>query len=352
MIARTSSSAWVRGVAEMFAAEGIDVEALFRDARLDIAVLLNPAGRFSIDDVSALWEMAVARSGKARLGLSRELALTYGKLGVVGHAMMACPTLLAALQQLARCMDVVSSAATFALVADTDGHWFELGHLGGERSVPRQRVEFGLLTMLGFCSWITGGQLQAREVEFVYPAPADARQHVEVFACPVHFGRAANRALLRQCDLELPLSARDPEMAALHARLVEQELERLDDAPTSHRVRQLLAQRLAHTEPRRKDIAEALNTSDRTFQRRLQAEGTSFQQLLDQTRRELAQQYLRRPRHSLQHVADLLGFADPGNLFRACKRWFGESPSAYRARFSGVGEAASQRRSVICGRLT
>ena len=50
MIARTSSSTWVRGVVEMFATEGIDVEALFRDARLNIAVLLDPAGRFSIDD--------------------------------------------------------------------------------------------------------------------------------------------------------------------------------------------------------------------------------------------------------------------------------------------------------------
>ena len=342
MIARTSSSAWVRGVVDMFRAEGIDVQALFRDARLDIAVLLDPAGRFSIDDVSALWEMAVARSGKATLGLSRELALTYGMLGVVGHAMMACPALLAALQQLARYMDVVSNAATFALTPDADGHWFELGHLGGERPVPRQRVEFGMLTMLGFCSWITGRELQALAVEFVYPAPADAARHLEVFGCPVHFSCAANRALLRQCDLERPLSARDPDMAALHARLVEDELERLDGAPTSHRVRLLLAQRLAHAEPRRKDIADALNTSDRTFQRRLQAEGTSFQQLLDETRRELAQQYLRRPRHSLRHVADLLGFEDQGNLFRACKRWFGESPSTYRARFGVVAEPATR----------
>lgn len=332
MIARTSSSTWVRGVVEMFAAEGIDVEALFRDARLDIALLLDPAGRFSIDDVSVLWEMAVARSGKVRLGLSREFALTYGKLGVVGHAMMACPTLLAALQQLARSMDLVSNAATFALVPQAEGHWFELGHLGGERPVPRQRVEFGMLTMLGFCSWITGRNLQALAVEFVYPAPDDAKPHLEVFECPVRFGCAANRALLRQCDLELPLSARDPDMAALHARLVEEQLERLEVAPTSQQVRQLLAQRMAHAEPRRKDIAEALNISDRTFQRRLQAEGTSFQHLLDETRRELAQQYLRRRRHSLRDVADLLGFEDQGNLFRACKRWFGESPSTYRAR--------------------
>jgi AraC-like DNA-binding protein len=74
--------------------------------------------------------------------------------------------------------------------------------------------------------------------------------------------------------------------------------------------------------------------SDRTLQRRLQAEGTSFQQLLDDTRREMAQLYLRRPDASIKRVAEQLGFEDPSNLFRACKRWFGESPGAYRARFA------------------
>jgi len=239
-------------------------------------------------------------------------------------------------------MNVVSNAATFSLTPDADGHWFELGHLGGERPVPRQRVEFGMLTMLGFCSWITGRELEARRVEFVYPAPADAAPHRAVFGSDVRFGCAANRALLSQDDLDRPLSARDPDMAALHARLVEDELERLEGAATSHQVRQLLGERLAHAEPRRKDIAEALNMSERTLQRRLHAENTSFQQLLDETRRELAQQYLRRPRHSLRRVADLLGFEDQSNLFRACKRWFGESPGTYRARFGVAAEKSIQ----------
>jgi hypothetical protein len=76
MTARTTSAAWVRGVVEMFAAEGVDVGALFRDAGLDIAQLESPDGRFPIDDVSVLWELAVARSGKPTLGLSKALATT------------------------------------------------------------------------------------------------------------------------------------------------------------------------------------------------------------------------------------------------------------------------------------
>ena len=96
------------------------------------------------------------------------------------------------------------------------------------------------------------------------------------------------------------------------------------------RVRHEIARLLPQGEPRREDVASLLGLTDRTLQRRLQAEDTSYQQLLDETRRELALQYLGEPRRSLAEVADLLGFVDQSNLFRACRRWFGMPPGQYR----------------------
>lgn len=343
MIARTSSAAWVKGVAEMFTAEGLDVAALFRAAGLDLALLGEPAARLSIDDVSRLWELAVERSGKPHLGLSRALAVAHGNPGVMRYAMLACPTLRAALQLLVRYMNVLSNATTSALTDTAEGGWFALGHQGGERPVPRQRVEFGMLTVLTNCDWLTGRELTALAIDFVYPAPADHRPYQQAFGCPLRFGQPANRVLLRPADLALPLPARDAAMATLHERLVKDELERLEGLSTSHRARRILADALATAEPRREQLAAALKISERTLQRRLQAEGTSFQQLLDDTRRELAQQYLRRPGSSLKQVAAQLGFEDPSNLQRACRRWFGESPGQYRARFSQLAATALSR---------
>ena len=111
-------------------------------------------------------------------------------------------------------------------------------------------------------------------------------------------------------------------------------LHALQGARTSHLVRELIAAHVAAPDLSRERIAASLHISSRTLQRRLEDEGTSFQQLRDETRRELAQRYLREPvSSSLSRVAELLGFEDQSNLFRACKRWFGESPGQYRARF-------------------
>src|SRR5262249_33658379 len=88
-------------------------------------------------------------------------------------------------------------------------------------------------------------------------------------------------------------------------------------------------------EPRRTEVAAVLEI-ERTLQRRLKAEGTSFQRLLDDTRRELAQQYLGQTDVSLADATYLLGFSERGSFFRACRRWSGTSPRRYRIRLIGA----------------
>ena len=130
----------------------------------------------------------------------------------------------------------------------------------------------------------------------------------------------------------MPLPAANPKLAELHERYAGEYLRRFDHAQTSYRAREVIIRRLPDGEPRRDEIAGELNMSERTFQRRLEGEATSFGQLLDRTRRELAEQYLGRLHLSLAQAAYLLGFADQRSFFRACKRWFDRSPGQVRSQ--------------------
>ena len=82
-------------------------------------------------------------------------------------------------------------------------------------------------------------------------------------------------------------------------------------------------------------IAESLNMGVRSLQRRLKDHQASFSGLLENTRRELSREYLRDPKHSVNEVAYLLGFSEPGNFSRAFKRWYGQTPSEFRGRHHG-----------------
>ena len=106
-------------------------------------------------------------------------------------------------------------------------------------------------------------------------------------------------------------------------------LERTHPENTSFtlRVKRILVSMLAKGEPLREDVAKRLMMSERTLQRRLAEEGTNFTKLVDDTRREIAQRYLRNGQLSLKKLSFQLGFSDPSAFCRACKRWFGRSPT-------------------------
>ena len=95
-------------------------------------------------------------------------------------------------------------------------------------------------------------------------------------------------------------------------------------------VRAKIIERLPSGHVTQEEIAQELNMSLRNMQRRLRGEGTSFTQLLDDTRRTLATQYVRSRRLSINEITYLLGFSEPSNFSRAFKRWTGLSPSEFR----------------------
>jgi AraC-like DNA-binding protein len=331
---RSSSSTWVRGVAEMFASQGVDVAKLFQAAGADLALLDAPDARFPADQVTRLWELAVAWTGNPALGLDRELASRHVNFDVVGYAMLSSPDLHAGLDSLSRYLALISDAATFALQPAPEGAWLVLGHTGNTLRVPRQRQEYGLLALLMLCRWLTRREVRPLAAEFVFPDPVDLRPYDCAFECPLRFGQPATRLLLPGCDLAAAIPSRNPSMYALHEKVLEGRLVSLGNARVSYRVSEAIRHRLHQGEPRREDIASSLALADRTLQRRLHAEQTSFQELLDGARRELAGKYLADGQYSLGQVADLLGFVDQSNFFRACRRWFGLTPGQYRQRLA------------------
>lgn len=331
MIQHTLSSSWLRGLFDMFAAEGLDVVELMQACDVRADALADPEMRFPATVTTRLWECAIARSGKLELGLNRALCDRYGGMHMIGYAMMACPTLMDGLQLMERYVAVVSEATAFHLAPDPQGYWLHVD-LHGDVRPPRQRGHFAVLTVLMACSWFTRRNIQPLAVELVYSAPADPRPYREAFLTEVRFSQRYNRMLLSHADLQQPLPTHDPVVAALHERYLQQQLQKLGHTSTRYRVFTEIVRCLKHGEPRRADIAASLHVSERTLQRRLQEENVSFQEVLNDARRELAQQYLSDARLSLVEVADLLGFGDPSNFFRAVKRWFGVSPGQFRTR--------------------
>ena len=328
---RSTSASWVRGIAEKLKASGLDVQALFDEAGLDMTALNDPDTRYATEKISLLWELAAARSGNPVIGLAMPHLMPPAGFDVLAYAMMTCSNLLAAMHLMVRYLRVVSDAASVMLQEDDEGYWVALELFGGERAVPRQRMEFVLVTLLTFFRWTAGRDIHPLTVDFVDAAPADLQPYRDAFQCPLRFNAPAHRMLFSHADLALPLPTSNPVLAELHDRFAGERLDRLDNAKISSKTRELIIRRLPNGDPQRSDIAAALCMGERTLQRRLQEEGTSFQELVDDTRRDLARHYLGQRHLMLSQAAYLLGFSNQSTFCRACKRWFGMSPGEYRS---------------------
>jgi AraC-like DNA-binding protein len=332
MTRRTTSAVWVRGMAEMLAAEGLDVATLFATAGVDPASLDGPSARLATEKLSHLWELAVERTRNPAISLAQHEVARPASFDVVGYTMMSCADLRSAFERLIRYLLILSDALTMTMTEEADGYRIDFVLFGGDRPIPRQRIEYIFVTVVSFCRWIVRSEVSPRAVELAYPGPADLAPYRTAFRCPVTFDAERNGLKFSRADFDLKLPTFNPQLAELHERYAGEYLRQFDHAQTSYRVREAIIRKLPDGEPRRDEVACQLHMSERTLQRRLEEEKTSFVQLLDDTRRELADQYLGRLHLSLAQAAYLLGFADQSSFFRACKRWFNLSPGQYRSQ--------------------
>ncbi|MEH6386559.1 AraC family transcriptional regulator [Pseudomonas profundi] len=331
-VERTTSSSWAHAIVDALALGGVDGRSLFAELGLDSALLDDPDARIAQDQMTRLWQLAVSRSGNPAIGLNMAKVVRPAHFNVVGYALMSSRTLAEGFGRLVRYQRILGEAAALALQVRPDSYALVVSIHGDRLPVSPQSHDAALAYALAFCRWMTGREIVPLKACFAYPEPADVSAYQQLFACPLEFDAGVYSLSFSRDVIEQPLATANPELARIHDRLATEYLARFDESRVSHLARQALCRLLPQGEPKRQAVANVLHMSTRTLQRRLQEEGHSFQQLLDETRRELAQQYLVQPNLTLLEIAYLLGFADPSNFFRAFKRWFGMPPGQYRAR--------------------
>jgi AraC-like DNA-binding protein len=329
----TISSAWLNGACALFTARGLDVPALFAAAGLDAAALRDPDARFDNAAVNRLWRQATVRSGDPALGLAQAELAKPTNFDIVGYTVLSCPSLRVGLQRLGRYLDIASAAYSMCIEAGRDTYRF-VAQPRQWLEAPRARIDYAFSTFVSLCRWAVGRRIEPLVVEFPYAAPADLAPYRGVVSGDLLFGAATPALVFARADLELPLQMANSQLHDMHERLAAEKLARLAQPQLTRRVRSEIARRLIDSDISCPAIAAVLRMSERTLRRRLQDEGTSYQDTVDLTRRELAQRYLRDAQLSLAHVAFLLGFSDQSNFFRACRRWFAASPTQVRARLA------------------
>ena len=325
----THSSAWVRGVVQLFASHGVDPVALLRDAGVDGERLKHAHERFTVAEFDRLWALAAQRGGHVTLGLDRAGAKRHLDFQVGTQSMWSSPDLGSGLKVLSQYLELIHDGSMFSLVPDRGDRWITLAE-APDPAMSRARVEFNVFALLLMCQAATRHPIRPLVAEFVFPEPADLHPYRMAFHSPLRFGQPRNRMKLGQDDLALPVIGDGESLFAIQDHVIEARLARSGSGLTTYRAAEEMIRHLHLGEPKREALARRLGMSDVAFDRRLRSEGNSFEQLLESVRRELAEWYLKQHGYTPLRIANLLGWESAASLTAACKRWFGVGTTQYR----------------------
>jgi AraC-like DNA-binding protein len=176
----------------------------------------------------------------------------------------------------------------------------------------------------------TGRSIHPKRIEFQRPE-ADRAIYEKHFQCPIRFRAARNVLVFNKADMDAAFLTYNADLLAAVAPQLEAELkQQLMEKNFREQVKGTLKRQLAGERLAIERVARELRLSKRTLQRRLTEDGITFQQLMEEARRELARHYLLHSSLELNETAYLLGYEDANSFFRAFHEWEGTSPGEWR----------------------
>lgn len=212
----------------------------------------------------------------------------------------------------------------------------ELEWLETEQPVPPMLVGITLAFLLELGRRGTCQPLTARLVEFSH-SMGDSQTLEAYFGCSIRVGAKCNRLTLHSADLNRPFISYNSELLEILTPVLDKSLdEKKRSNSITELVKWIIKSSLTGGRPDIKTIASELGMSNRTLQRRLTDEGTSFKHLLTQVRHELAREYLGDPSVEIKEVAFLIGYEDQNSFYRAFRLWEGDTPSNWRTEHLGT----------------
>lgn len=285
--------------------------------------------RMPMDRYHALWALALSYTEEPTLALKLGSKPYQDEMGLVGHIFFNSDTLDAALKQYQRYYSLVHEGMHVEI--KTDAKFAYINYICDiEEAYCRADLEYTLAISVYRATQHIRSDLDIEYVQFQHSRPDYYLSYESIFPCPVRFDGTCSSLVFKKQYLDFKLPKRSVYLHKILTRHIEALFKKIKPKENlTDKVINLIEKKLAKDNIDAEHIAEKLCMSRHTLYRKLKQEGMSFQDLVDQIRKEKALYYLKQNKRSLSDIAFLLGFSEISAFSRAFKRWTGTSPAKY-----------------------
>jgi len=308
---------------------GIDMEMLERKVDIDRFRLQR---RLPLAVFQQIWDSIQKEACDPDFGLHLgEVFVRFAEGHILFSVMRNCPTMETALEKFFRYHSLMADILRPRMAYRKSEVILLLERVFPGLPIRRHHVEATLAMLASTLKQLSDNCIVPMAVDFQHPRPARTEEHTRIFSAPLRFGQNRDALMVSTIDLARPILMANPDFLDAHEKLAQRLMRRINRPESvADKTRGAIQGIITRGDPARLDaVARQLAFSKRSLQERLAKDGTSFRQLLNEARRNLAGTYLKEPDTSICDVAFLLGFSDQSAFNHAFKRWYGVSPRRY-----------------------
>ena len=307
----------------------IDPVPLLKKLGIDPKLIEDPNARFEYAKIDQLWFDAAAIANDPAFGLRAARYWHPSQMGALGYAWLTSSSLYTALRRLVNHMSILTEGATLTLDESEDEYSMHLNYRGISKQQPTRTDSF-MAMLLAMCRANCGESFHPTSISLTHAEPDDPAKFNTLFECPVHFGAAENRFKLSKEVADKRLISANPQLSQINDQIITEAVAKLEKDNIFAQVKAEIIKQLPYGNVTDTTVADALNIAQRSLQRKLENENTTFRSILNELRLELSQKYLQNSNMNLIDVAFNVGFGQYSSFSRAFKQWTGMTPSAYR----------------------
>ncbi|MUM16447.1 AraC family transcriptional regulator [Mycobacterium sp. CBMA271] len=326
---RLARFAALSGYIDVATASGLDPARMMRDHGLDPAGATQPDRWVVATGVVALLEASAAASRLDDFGLRLAERRRLSSLGPLSLVLREQPTVRDVVAMLCRHETMYNESLRIRVVERDGIAALRLDLDVGGAAENAQSTDLAMAVLVGVLRTFLGNTWHPLKVNLRRAGVTDRAMHHRVFGPSIAFEQVLNEIVMYTADLDRRNDRFDPLLREYSQALLESS-ERPRDITTADRVRDLIELLLPVGRCSVDHVARSLGVDRRTVHRHLATEGTSFTDLVDSTRLDVADHLVTSGRHTLTDVSEMLAFSSPSNFSRWFRAHHGMSPRAWR----------------------
>ncbi|MBS0030736.1 AraC family transcriptional regulator ligand-binding domain-containing protein [Chitinophaga sp. 22321] len=312
-----------------------EVAAICKAANIHPDDLNNIEMKVSLECNIAIMEALLQISGDANIGLHLGEKAAPPIIGQAGHLQQSSSDVLTAFKKTVYFTRTFTALYDFIYEEKEDEVllYFEPVQLWNDIAPESARhgVDIPFAAILNFIRVLSGRVVYPIRVLYRFSKVNDTSEHEKIFRRKPLFNKNCNCIVFKKSDLEVPILGYNPQLNEIIENLLHEKLRTANEGVRlTAKVKEAILGNYHYDFPQLETIALALNMTPRTLQRKLQEENTTYRELSDTIKFELASVLLKHNELSVAEIAYKLGYTEPGTFRKAFKQWSGNTPLDYR----------------------